>query len=503
MRTLPRLLLSTAAAALVALAAAPAHAIGTNFTYQGQLTNAGAPLSGTVDIQFSVWNAVTGGVQQGATITRTNVSVTNGLVTQDLDFGAGIFNAGADRWVQIAVRNPAGSGSYVTLTPRQPVTPAPYAQYAANAPGSGLWQSAGAGTITNTAAGSTFVGINRTSRISGAESFGIGYSGSGYGGMYISSDTTAGLPFYGYSTAGGNTCWTYMDGATGRWNVYNAGDRLSVTTTGRVGINDTTPAARLSVAGTDLVGINVNSTAANAITASTNAAFSYGVQGTGTSAGVYGISSASNGAGVLGVDDTTGGTGVRGETSGNGAAGVAGYGNFGTGVYGQTSSGYGVYGSNGGSSTTGYAGYFNGRVNVQGNFTASSKSFKIDHPLDPDHKFLLHTSVESPDMKTIYDGVATLGANGDAVVTLPDWFEALNQDFRYQLTCVGGYAPVFVSKEVSNHIFTIAGGKAGLKVSWQLTGIRHDTWAESHRTPVEMDKTPLDRGLPTEDAVQH
>ena len=66
-----------------------------------------------------------------------------------------------------------------------------------------------------------------------------------------------------------------------------------------------------------------------------------------------------------------------------GVLGVAGYGNFGTGVYGQTSPGYGVYGSNGGNNS-GYAGYFNGNVNVQGNFTATSKSFKIDHPLDPE-----------------------------------------------------------------------------------------------------------------------
>ena len=137
----------------------------------------------------------------------------------------------------------------------------------------------------------------------------------------------------------------------------------------------------------------------------------------------------------------------------------------------------------------GYAGYFNGRVNVQGNFTATSKSFKIDHPLDPEHKYLLHTSVESPDMKTIYDGVAVLGETGEAVITLPDWFEALNKDFRYQLTCIGGYAQVYISKEVSDHTFSIAGGKPGLKVSWQITGIRHDTWAEANRTPVEVMKS--------------
>jgi hypothetical protein len=137
----------------------------------------------------------------------------------------------------------------------------------------------------------------------------------------------------------------------------------------------------------------------------------------------------------------------------------------------------------------------NGSLQVNGSFSATgSKSFKIDHPLDPANKYLYHTSVESPDMMNIYNGNAVLDAKGEAEIQLPDYFEALNQDFRYQLTCIGGFAPVYVSREIENNRFRIAGGISGLKVSWQVTGIRHDAYAEAHRSPVEVEKPTEDRG---------
>jgi len=92
-------------------------------------------------------------------------------------------------------------------------------------------------------------------------------------------------------------------------------------------------------------------------------------------------------------------------------------------------------------------------------------------------------------MMNIYNGVAVLDSRGKAVVTLPDYFEALNKDFRYQLTCIGGAAPVYVAQEINDNRFLIAGGKPGLKVSWQVTGIRHDAYANAHRIPVEVEKT--------------
>ena len=472
----------------------PAHAIGTAFTYQGELSSSGSTYTGTADVQFKLFNASSGGSQVGSTQTATNLNVSNGRFTASVDFGS-VFD-GTNLWLEIAVRAPAGGGSYTTLSSgRQPLTATPYALYAAS---SAQWKSVG-NAIQNANTG--FVGIGRTARVSNAELFGMEFSASGYGGMYIQGSSASALPFYGYSVnEGGSSAWTYYDGSN--WYVHNNGDQMTVTSTGRVGIGDTTPAARLSVAGGTLKGINVNSSGDSAITASstsdhaivatTTAAFSYGVSGTGTSAGVYGHSGASDGAGVLGDDGTQGGTGVWGQSSATGGAGVAGYANFGTGVYGQTANGYGVYGSSAGGS--GYAGYFNGKTHVDGTFSATTKNFKIDHPLDPANMFLVHTSVESPDMKDLYDGVVTLEADGSAVVTLPGYFESLNKDFRYQLTCMGGWAPVYIAEEVSEHHFKIAGGKAGMKVSWMLTGVRHDAWANANRAKVEIEKSADEKG---------
>ena len=136
----------------------------------------------------------------------------------------------------------------------------------------------------------------------------------------------------------------------------------------------------------------------------------------------------------------------------------------------------------------------NGNENVTGLLSKGAGSFKIDHPLDPQNKYLYHSFVESPDMMNIYNGNATLDANGRAVIQLPDWFEALNRDFRYQLTPIGGFAPLFIAQKVTNNQFVIAGGTPGMEVSWQVTGIRHDRFANAHRIPVEEDKPASERG---------
>jgi hypothetical protein len=135
-----------------------------------------------------------------------------------------------------------------------------------------------------------------------------------------------------------------------------------------------------------------------------------------------------------------------------------------------------------------------GDVDVAGNLSKAGGSFKIDHPQDPKEKYLYHSFVESPDMKNIYDGVATLNEGGEAIVSLPGYFEALNRDFRYQLTCISGFAAVYVKQEVRGNRFMIAGGKPGLRVSWQVTGIRKDAWANAHRIPNEVEKPAGERG---------
>jgi len=218
-----------------------------------------------------------------------------------------------------------------------------------------------------------------------------------------------------------------------------------------------------------------------------NGPFANGVYGSSTSGnGVYGGSSSNDGAGVVGETSTY--IGVYGYGP---ASGVEGYSPNGIAVRGQSSSGIGVYGT----SSSYYAGYFNGSVRITGACCGmAAGSSQIDHPLDPANKYLNHSLVESQDMKTIYDGVVALDGKGEAWVELPSYFEALNKNFRYQLTCIGGYAPVYVAEEIEANRFKIAGGKPGLQVSWQVTGIRHDPYAEQHPVQAEAEKSPEERG---------
>jgi hypothetical protein len=199
--------------------------------------------------------------------------------------------------------------------------------------------------------------------------------------------------------------------------------------------------------------------------------------------GVVAMTSGATGLSVQATDLSTANTAVNGLADGAGGTGVIGEaenGNLAIGVWGISSSGV--------------AGQFSGNVNVTGSLSKAGGSFKIDHPVDPANKYLYHSFVESPDMKNIYDGVANLDTQGEAVVQLPAWFGVLNKEFRYQLTCIGGFAPVYIAEEISQNRFKIAGGKPGMKISWMVTGIRQDAWANAHRIPVEEEKTPQERG---------
>lgn len=232
--------------------------------------------------------------------------------------------------------------------------------------------------------------------------------------------------------------------------------------------------------------------------------FSHGVYGynPNTGVGVFGYSyggegvvgSSSTGMGVNGSSSS--GTGVNGSSSsgtgvnGSGSIGVYGSGNYG--VY-----GVGVYaGVYGQSSSTNFAGYFQGKVLVTGMLAKPAGSFKIDHPLDPENKYLYHSFVESPDMLNIYNGMVKLDERGEATIRMPEWFEALNSDYRYQLTSIGVASPsLHISQKLSGLSFKIGGGVPGQEVSWQLTGIRQDAYARAHRIVVEEDKPADERGL--------
>ena len=244
----------------------------------------------------------------------------------------------------------------------------------------------------------------------------------------------------------------------------------------------------------------------------------YGLVGIGTTHPVYQleVDSASNGYAAIFAQ---GGAAPNGSGQ-NGSDGIDAYGNSGDLTSGSSNGGNGVFGGGsggghtdgaggvfyGGSHSTGgdgieafagsgpFAGYFLGDVYVGGNLSKMGGSFKIDHPLDPANKYLYHSFVESPDMMNIYNGNVVTDANGDATVPLPEWFETLNRDFRYQLTVIGQFAQAIVTGEVANHQFSIKTDKPGVKVSWQVTGIRQDPWANAHRIPAEEEKNAHERG---------
>ncbi len=255
--------------------------------------------------------------------------------------------------------------------------------------------------------------------------------------------------------------------------------------------------------------------------------------------GVHGYSESPTGYGVWGENPLTAGVagysqniGVSGVCSG-GAAGVAGFSGPGTnavGVYGDSKEGTGVMAS----SQTGpalsafssgdvSALFAGGDVHIGSSLNVSSethtrdlvvedetrlegwalittlfspfKFFRIDHPLDPANKYLLHASVESSERKNLYDGIAKLDRKGEAVVAVPKWFEALNRDIRYQLCALASPSPeLHIREELENGKFRIAGGKPGARVCWQVTGVRQDAAARYQPMQVEQEKPAGERG---------
>lgn len=219
----------------------------------------------------------------------------------------------------------------------------------------------------------------------------------------------------------------------------------------------------------------------------------------GTAIGVYGFSAADQGYGGYfqgRVGATALGFGDDAIVSVADSAGKSG-------IYARNtytfSTAYGVYGSNTGSS--GYGVYANGRSGATG-----TKSFRIDHPQDPEHRYLLHYSSEGPEALNVYRGEATLDEQGEAEIEMPRYFAAVNAKPTYQLTAMGASMPgLFVSEEISAQAlaegaaaepgqtipvcrFRVSGGVAGAKVCWVVQAARYDRWVQRHGAPVEEDK---------------
>jgi hypothetical protein len=316
--------------------------------------------------------------------------------------------------------------------------------------------------------------------------------------------------------------------------ITNNSERLRIAANGNIGAGIANPTARMQIVSGQQVAFRAEtSSTAKGVRAvlgvltaqslSTDAAAVKGVvesvaQTFFESYGVWG-EHRDYGVGVYGKA-ISGGIGVKGEGSFSGVSGVGETGVGGSGLIGVSGEGYyGVEGTTTEADGIGVAGYarvtvpdktavavlgeatgnnvagrFKGKVEVLGTLSKSAGSFKIDHPLDPQNKYLSHSFVESPDMMNVYNGNVVLDAKGEATVTLPSYFEALNRDFRYQLTPIGAHAPLYIAQKVRGNTFKIAGGTLGLEVSWQITGIRQDAYAKANPIVVEEDKLAEERG---------
>ncbi len=498
---------------------------GTSFT-GGSFTGSGSGLTG---IPFANLTGTLASAQFSGTYSNA-VMLTS---TSNVFYGSGANLTG--------VPVGAGSSNYIQNQNTAPQKSANFDISGNGTLGSYLTAYGGVSGIIKSATGNAVLGSATTTSGTAIGVSGQAMSPTGTA-VYGTNMATSG---FAYGVVGKSLSMTGV-------GVYGWASSMSGNDSGVVGQTDSTTDFASGVFGvaTSMSGGQTYGVVGSTKSTTQNASGVYGNTGmslTGSTNGVFGTSGSKNGTGVFGTatsQDTSGfGYGVYG-TSANGtgvygaalsssvcAAGVSAYsastcadaiyavdtgtsGNT-NGIYAQTNSPQGVAGyfdnHGGGYILVGTVnsngthlfhvdgsgdGYFAGDLNVGGTLSKGGGSFKIDDPIDPANKTLSHSFVESPDMMNIYNGLIRLDARGEAWVELPQYFDALNKDFRYQLTSVGAPQPrLYIASEVKGNRFKIAGGKAGAKVSWQVTGIRQDAWANAHRIPNEQDKPVEQRGM--------
>jgi len=467
----------------------------TTFTYQGYLEEGGGPAAGPVDLELKLFDGTSGGSQVGSTLTKDDVSLTDGVFVADLDFGA-VFGAEA-RYLEVGVRDGGSTGSYTTLGPREALRPAPLATAL---PGLRVEPA----TDSNDSFTPNLIGGSPSNRVAdGVTGATIGGGGSDFTSHFI--DASAG------TIGGGNSNRVTAGQGTVGGGAQNEAGGGSATVAG--GYNNEASGNTATVpGGRDNVASGVSSFAAGRrAKAHNDGAFVWADSENADFASTGADQFLVRANGFIGFNRATTITsseafGVRANTSG------AGYG----GMYMETSStdGRPFYGYATDGSVRAYHYYDpaaqewilnvsgtalrvnqDGDLTVAGRLTKASGSFTIDHPQAPTEKTLSHSFVESPDMMNVYNGTVALGAEGTATVKLPGYFEALNKDFRYQLTPIGAPGPnLHVAAEIKDNRFQIAGGVEGMRVSWQVTGIRNDPYARKHRIQVEDEKALEDRG---------
>lgn len=444
----------------------------TSFIYSSALPTA---VTGSYDFQFKLFNAPTAGKQIGSTLTITSVAVSAGSYTVTLDFGAATFSA-SPLYLEISYRV-HNVGSYKKITARAPL----------------VTGFSGVSLLSLNTLALQGIPVSPTAPT-------LGQLLTFDGVQWMPSDPPADTA---YSAGAGllltGTVFSIVDGGVIE-TMFADG---SVTTAKiAAGAVNTDQIADGAVSAAKITWpLVLSSTSDGPLMSLTNS---------GTGPGVYGATNTYAHAGVSGYNSQ--GNGVYGESalfngvSGYSASqvGVAGGSTDGIGVYGATTRLFGVRGdSTNGNGVYGYS--FNGdgvtgfsvngnAANFRGIMTATDKRFRIDHPLDPANKYLNHACVESSERMNIYTGNVTTNGTGDAEVLLPDWFEALNQDFRYQLTVIGQFAQAIVATKIAHNRFTIKTDKPSVEVSWQVTGVRQDAYANAHPMQVEEEKKAKDRG---------
>lgn len=265
-----------------------------------------------------------------------------------------------------------------------------------------------------------------------------------------------------------------------------------------------TSASGTGVSGKSQSGTGVEGDSPNGFGVSANSNQNIGVWGTSRNPGlgsIWGDSQINDGAGVVG--NSTNGIAIWGQSALDATKLAGGLPGTNVGVLGLADQfGNGVVGFAGGAavagvstSSLGFAGSFDGNVTVTGTIFKGSSNFRIDHPLDPANKYLTHAALESDQMKNFYDGIVKLNRKGQAEVRLPRWFSSVNRELRYQLTSIGAAAPdLHIASALRDGKFRIAGGRTGLRVCWQVTGIRNDKWARKNPLIVEAPKLRHHRG---------
>lgn len=307
-------------------------------------------------------------------------------------------------------------------------------------------------------------------------------------GVHGESESTAGIGVHGSNTT---TTGTTVGGQFEVWSTTGIGAQgVSYATTG---VNYGGHFRTASSLGTGVYG--EASAAASTqnyggyFTAAGSLADAVHAVATATSGSAWGVNATSasdTGIGVFGTALSASGNaaGVRGDAS--------------------SAAGYGVYGFN--SASAGFAVYAAGKFGASG-----TKSFRIDHPDDPANAYLVHYSMESPEVLNVYSGITFLDGSGAATIELPAYFARINRDPRYTLTPIGAPMPtLYVAEEIDASAFSaaaadpgvpaprctfsVAGGAPGGKVSWEIKGVRNDRWVRANGAPVEVPKVGAEVG---------